>query len=158
MTLRSIAWLLVPFLLAGCASSPDPVEPAAAGEAASPLGAPSPFSTSGEVFLPPSSGSARVETLVAFAVNASGMGGSITLHLGNRMGFELPASIADVEVEVRDPAGEPIATAHLQAPAFDATLALADLVAGEHALALLSYGGSDGAANGDYVAFALEIA
>lgn len=139
----------------GCVGTlPGPDSPAASDAAPPRL----PFESEGTVWLPPSSGSARAETLIAFAVNASGMTVSASLRLAMRSFVETPSS-ADVAVELRGPDGEVLAETVLRYPAsHEATLEAPAVMPGEHVLALLSYGGSDAEAYGDRVDYLLRAA
>lgn len=148
--------LLATVALAGCAA-PDAVLEAS-GSPGLDAPPPAPFVAEGLTFLPPSQGEARETTEIPFYVNATGMTGDIVMRLGGRYVVELPPLLADVEVEVRGPAGDVIGGARLGASSSEATIALADLARGDHALVLLSYGGSDGRANGDYVAWRIAVA
>lgn len=154
-----IAIALLATTLAGCVDAPTPVPSEsidAAATAPDEAPAAAPFSASGRAWLPPSSSGEREETLVVFPVNASGMVGEVTLRLGMQYVVELPPAFSDVQVEVRAPSGDVVATATLTMGAPDATFALESLVVGEHALALLSYGGSGGG-TGDFVDWRIDV-
>ena len=152
-----LAPLALALAVAGCAA-PEAAESVAAADAVEDALAAAPFSSEGVVFLPPSQGQEREVTEIPFEVNATGMSGDVVLHLGGKYVIELPGVLADVEGEVRAAAGEVVGAAQLSNAAQDATIALADLVAGPHTLVLLSYGGSDGQGNGDFVEWAISVA
>lgn len=142
-------------LLAGC-TAPDATEtattgPASPGEIAGGM-------VEGTVWLPPSQGQDRVETLVELPANHSGLRVAAQLALGSAYGpQELPLSTADVLVELRAPNGDVLADAHLGTQQREGTLEAATVEAGPHVLAILSYGGSDGSANGDHVHYHVEV-
>lgn len=140
-------------LAAGCLDAPgESLNPAA-----SPL--PTPFSAEGVTWLPASEGAGRSETILPFPVNGTGVALTVALRLGAHYGSELPASIADVHVELRAPDGEVLAKGALgTGRGHEERLAATAERPGEHALVLLAYGGSDGEANGDYVAWRIEAA
>lgn len=145
--------LVAALVLAGCAQPSSP----AAEVAAAPGPDVAPFLLEDTVWLPPSQGQERVETLIAFPVNASGTLLVGHLALGSAYGpAELPETIADVQVELRDPAGEVLAQAHLGTGERQADLEVVLESASEHVIALLSFGGSDGAQYGDHVHYSLE--
>lgn len=150
------AWLLVVLAVgvSGCASVESPV--ASDAVAAMDAVAAAPFDAEGVVWLPPSDGE-RAVSEVAFEVNASGMSGELALRLGERWVVELPASIADVVVEVRDASDVVLASTELNAGQMEATLSVEDLAAGPHRLVLSSYGGSGGGM-GEYVAWRIAVA
>ena len=148
--------LALAVVVSGCVASEVP--PAAdVGAASIDAAAPAPFAAEGVAWLPPSEGNERAVTEIAFDVNASGMAGDVALRLGERWVVDLPTSIADVVVEVRDAADAVLASAQLRAGQMEATLALEDLAQGPHRLVLLSYGGSGGGM-GEYVAWRIAVA
>jgi hypothetical protein len=154
-----LALALLPF--AGCLEAAPTEDPStmSAGDDAVGMAAAAPVppvALEGEAWLPPSQGQDRMETLVEFATG-DGFAGTVALRLGARYGVETPPLLADVVVEVRDPAGDVLETAHLSLDSPEAELALDGLAAGPHALALLSYGGSGGG-YGDYVWYSIELA
>lgn len=111
----------------------------------------------GTVWLPPSQSQAREETLVDLPANQSGLRVVAQLALGAAYGpQELPLTTADVVVELRAPSGEVLSDAHLTAQAREATLEGVTAEMGPHVLAILSFGGSDGEANGDHVHYHVE--
>lgn len=153
--MRSILVTLA-LLVGGCAA------PAASNDAAdSATGADVravPFAAEGRVWLPPSQGQSREETLIPFLVNQSGMSIAVDLALGSTYGpADLPETIGDVVVEIRAPDGSVLADASMTTGARDAHLDAVANATGEHALAILSYGGSDGAANGDHVDWRIAV-
>lgn len=111
----------------------------------------------GTVWLPPSQGQERQETVVELPANHSGLRIVAQLALGSAYGpQELPITTADVRVELRAPNGDVLGDAHLSAQEREATLEGVTLEAGPHVLAILSYGGSDGQANGDHVHYHVQ--
>lgn len=148
--LLTVSALLV---LAGCAaptelegaatSTPIPVEP---------------FAAEGTVFLPPTGSQERAKTLLPFPVNATGS--TLTVHavLGSKYGpLDAPPVLTDVLLELRAPDGTVLAEGALDPASPEAHLEASAAQTGEHVLALLSYGGSDEEANGDYVAWRIEV-
>ena len=144
-------------LLAGCATpSEDAVDGASMGPM--PGAHVEPLRIEGTVWLPPSDGDARKETLVPFPVNASGARVAVAVHLASTYGpLELPALLSDVIIELRDPAGKVLASAHVTMGEPEGDLDAVVASAGEATLAFLSYGGSDGTANGDRVEYAADV-
>lgn len=156
-------------LLAGCMDKTEaPVETASAdplvAEAAEAVAnatmaaPPAPVTIEGTVWLPPTTGNDRTESLVELPVSVDGQTIRATLHLGSWYGIaEIPPVLTDVLVELRDPAGVVLAEASLTMGQTDAEV---DGIspAGTAILALLSYGGSDEEGNGDHVDYVAEIA
>lgn len=144
-------------LLAGCVQSPAAETPTPApAEATEPVI--EVVHLDGVVWLPPNRGQEREETIVELPANASGLAIEAMVVLGSTYGpVPLPATIADVIVQIRDAEGNALAEEHLTAESAEATLEAVTEVAAGHALAFLSYGGSDGSANGDHVDFVVEI-
>lgn len=139
--------------LAGCLGVPEPLSSAAAEELV-------PYEASGTLFLPPSGGETRVETLVAVPVNATGAEIAIEMAFGARYSDqESPVSLSDVLVELRDPAGEVLAQGSktMGTPA-TINLGATSTLVGDHALVILSYAGSDGNANGEYATYTITVA
>lgn len=153
LALTSMGLLL---LTAGCVDEPeDTLGAASVPEADVPV---EPFGAEGTVWLPPSSGEDRVETLIPFPVNASGSSLVAELALGSRYGpLDLPPVLTDVLVELRAPDGTVLAEGALDMQETQARLEARAQAAGEHVLALLSYGGSDEQANGDFVDWRLDV-
>ena len=144
------ALVLLPLLLAGCASPEDSVEPEAKPG--------TPWRSEGAFFVKPSGGSGLAVTEVPFLVNATGFTATATLAVGSRQGpVELPRSTAYVEARLVDADGKVHAEAR-RMPAGEPTLKLEakDFPAGEATLVIAVGGGSDGEANGDHVTFALD--
>lgn len=113
----------------------------------------------GIVWLPSSSGQEREETPVELPANATGLRIAASLLLGSTYaGANAPALLADVIVQIQDAAGEALAEAHLTMDAPTAQIEAVTADAGGATLMVLSYGGSDGSANGDHVSFGVEIA
>lgn len=113
----------------------------------------------GTVWLPPSQSQEREETLVELPANHSGMHVVASLALGSLYGpAELPITTADVLVELRAPSGDVLGDVHLGTQTREGTIDATTAEAGPHVLAILSYGGSDGSANGDHVHFHAEVA
>lgn len=127
----------------GCLAAVDEPAPAAA--------APLPAPVEGRAWLPPSQGQDRMETLVAVPDVPAGATMNARVVLGSTYVAPVPLQTADVLVELRDAAGEVIAEARLGSDAPEAELEGVVTLAGEAALALLSYGGSDGSSMGDHV-------
>lgn len=151
-TLATGTVLVLALALAGCI---DPATEAAVAPA--PSDAPAGGIVEGAVFLPPSSGEDRVETLVEIPANSSAMRVVADLVLGSRYGpLEAPLQTGDVLVEIRGPDGAALVDAHLGPQETQARLEAETLADGAHTLAILSYGGSDGQANGDYVSYRVE--
>lgn len=147
MKIPAPAILLV--LLAGCAA-PEPVLEAAIEPSP-------PIEMEGTIFLPPTQGSDRVETIVEIPVETDGTAIRASVHLGSRYaGTDVPPAMTDVLVELRDPAGEVLAEGSLAMGAEDADLEGVSS-AGVAALVFLSYGGSDEQANGDFVRYAIAL-
>ena len=150
--------LLVPSMLcvlalAGCLDAPADAAVAALPPEAVPGGL-----LEGELFLPPSSGQDRIESVVELPANASGLRIDARVALGSRYGpLDAPVQTADVLVELRGPDGDVLADAHLSAQQTEATLEGDTVRDGPHTLALRSYGGSDEQENGDYVAYRVQV-
>lgn len=144
--------------LAGCVDTPAPVEndvPAAAtrsGDAANDAAA---FAAEGVVWLTVTTTLEGSSSTVDFPVNASGMSLGVILRKGRWVGSEAPTSLASVMAEVVDPDGNTVAEAMMPfgADTQETTLAADALTAGPHTLRLTTWGGSDGAGHGHYVAF-----
>lgn len=146
--------LLTCALLAGCAS-PSLAAPREAATAPPATAAHPPAHLAGTVWLAPSQGQERVRVELPFDA-ATGMAIDAKLAFGMRMGVDLPAGFGDVVVELRGPDDALLATGHLTAQEATAALHASANATGTHRLVLLSYGGSDGAANGDHVDYALD--
>lgn len=147
-------------LLAGCLGDEPTTEGATAPgvPTAAPV-ATGPVTVEGTLWLPPSSGQTREETLIELPANASGLRIVGHLVLGAAYGpAELPVTMADVEFELRDAAGTVLASGHLTVQSREGEIEATTEGVGPHVLALLSYGGSDGSGNGDHVHYTLEIA
>lgn len=154
-SMRAIFPLVTLSLLAGCIDAPTDATGAAAEDAWADL--PVGGLVEGEVFLPPSSGQDRVETLIEVPANVGGLTIVADLALGSRYGpVDAPLQTADVLVELRGPEGDVLADAHLGAQQTEARLEAETTMDGPHTLAILSYGGSDGEANGDFVSYRAE--
>ncbi len=176
-TVRGMALLIMLMAAAGC-MSPDPVpDPADAeeNEATAPaaLEAPAanatldgggdvatdalPWHSSGTWFIARPNNDCWTHE-IPFAANATGMHLAVTLHLGSHYGFtELPP-VYEVNAAILDPAGEPLVTA-TRAITDEPHLTLESTAATEglHALTLDGcWGGSDGSAYGDYIAFEIK--
>lgn len=150
-----LAATILALLATGCITDAATDAPDAMDQAASAL----PFAGEGRIYLPPSNGNDRVESLIAFPVNASGMSLVADLALGSNYGpLDAPVTIADVRVELRAPDGTVLADGALGAQNARAHLEASAATSGEHALAILSYGGSDEEANGDHVDWHLDAA
>jgi len=157
-------------LFAGCMNAPEEPfeaanveEPASAGADAPPSAdaaaePPPPITIEGTIWLPPSSGQDRAESLVEVPVAANGSRIHAALHLGSRYGAtELPPLLTDVLVELRDPTGEVLGSTTLTMNAPDGEIEAVAPTAGTPTLAILSYGGSDGQANGDHVDYVVNV-
>lgn len=169
-----LVWVaLAALVLAGCVeeggdAGEDDVQTAAAeagmAEAASEAAATAsanatPFVAEGTLWLPPSSGQEREESLLPFPVNATGMAIRVHVTLGSTYGpVELPVTMANVLVEVRDAAGEVLADGRVGTEGRELELEAEAGEAGEYVVALLSYGGSDGSSTGDHVHWGIETA
>ena len=153
-----LATILIALAFAGCMQGPEEALEAATTNAAPPI-VMEPFAAEGTVWLPPSSGQDRAETLILFPVNATGSGIVADFALGSMYGpLDLPAVLTDVLVELRAPDGTVLAEGALNMESTEAHLEVERTEAvGEHTLAILSYGGSDEEANGDYVAWKVEV-
>ena len=152
-----LATVVIALVFAGCTQGPGEALDAATVGPASTLVL-EPFAAEGTVWLPPTSGQDRVETLIPFPVNATGSAMVADLVLGSKYGpLDVPSVLTDVLVELRAPDGTVLAEGALNVREPEARLEVESAEAvGEYALALLSYGGSDGEANGDYVAWLIE--
>lgn len=163
--MRALACLAL-LVLAGCTSSetPDaPVDdigrPGATEDApARPdqeSAAPFHLDVSGTLWLPPTTGSAPTESVVPFQLNATA-DVHVTLHLGSTI---TPVATADAVVELRDASGNVLAQAEFHPPGFEPneqTLDVDAALAGAYELHFATYGGSDEAANGDYVDYRIQ--
>ncbi|HET6404101.1 MAG TPA: hypothetical protein VFH78_05600 [Candidatus Thermoplasmatota archaeon] len=150
-----LLWLALALVGAGCVTLPSELEGATTDDATTAV--PEPFSAEGTVWLPPSTGQSRMETVVVFPVDAGGMGILANVALGSQYGpAELPLTTADVQVQLRAPDGTVLAEASLRGLARQASLEGEAKEAGEHSLAFLSYGGSDGSSTGDHVHWHVE--
>lgn len=148
--------LLATLLLAGCAAPASTRTTAAPADHASASSASATHLT-GTVWLPPNQGQERARSEVRFVINASDMAIVAKVRLGSRYSTELPTTIANAQVELRAPDGSLLASAMLGASGkMEETLRAQANTAGEHKLVLLTYGGSDGASLGDYVAFTID--
>lgn len=146
--------ILLALALAGCLDVADE-----AGTALSDGALAAPFLAEGTVFLPPTQSDARTQTLLPFPVNATSSTIALDLALGSRYGpAEVPPLATDVLVELRAPDGSVLAEGALSMGEPEAHLEAVANASGEHTLALLSYGGSDEQANGDYVEWRVEVA
>lgn len=153
--------LLALLLLTGCVDAPTDDAAGAAAEkdtsGAADAGAIVGGIVEGTLWLPPSDSEARKETMIGLPANFSGMLLVGELTLGSQYGpAALPATVADVLVELRGPNGDVLDDAQLSTSEPTATLGATTTMAGPHTLAILSYGGSDGQANGDYVRYSVE--
>lgn len=152
--------LLAPVLLAAGCATPTGATESAAADPTLPGGsaAAAPWRSEGRYFVEPSNGGGLSTTELPFLVNATGFTATATLTVGSRQGpVELPRSTAYVEAQLLDAEGNVLAEARrmpLDAPTL--TLEARDAPAGEARLVIGVGGGSDGRANGDYVAFALD--
>lgn len=149
--------LIVLLALAGCVDVPDDASAdPTPDDAMLPV---EPFAAEGAQFLPPSQSQDRVETLIPFPVNATGSAIAASFALGSRYGpADAPPILSDVVVQLRAPDGSVLEESSVTIDMPEAQLDAEANATGEYALALLSYGGSDGEANGDYVAWRVDVA
>lgn len=108
----------------------------------------------GVYWLPMSLGPSTASGTILFPLKASGLDIRIQLRVGSRAaGLEAPASGAMVMAKLVDASNKTVAEAMIMPPEMQATIETANATAGECQLVLDTHGGSDGRANGDYVAY-----
>lgn len=151
--MRSAFLLLVTLALATGCLGPDAPTPEAGDAAALP------WRSEGAFFIQPPRDDAPTETVVPFLVNRSGADVTVRLAVDARYGpLGLP-STASVEARIEDAAGATLAEGGRPsggAAAF--TVEARGVPRGQARLVLLAYGGSDGEANGDRVAYVIDAA
>lgn len=108
----------------------------------------------GTYWMPMSLGMSTAKGNVAFLLNATGLDVAITLRVGTRLsGIEAPASGAMLMAKLIDATNKTVAKAMVMPPAKDAQIETTNASTGTATLILETHGGSDGQANGDYVAY-----
>lgn len=154
----ALALVALPLLLfAGCATPASDLHSPKESQTLATAALPASFEMRGTYWLPPSTSAGMERGEVAFMLNASGSSLRVDLHLGNRLvGSELPASGAMLAAAIVDSANHTVGSAMVMAPQRDAQIIIENLTAGAYRLDLETRGGSDGAANGDYVAYAIR--
>jgi hypothetical protein len=96
---------------------------------------------------------------VSFPLNASDLDVTIQLRVGSRAAsFEVPASGAMVMAKLIDATNKTVAEAMIMPPEQEVRIETANATAGACQLVLETHGGSDGKANGDYVAYTITAA
>ena len=138
-------------LAAGCLAQDAPPE----NDAPAAL----PWRSGGAFFVQPPQSDAPTKTVVPFLVNRSGADVTVRLAIDARYGALDVPSTADVRARIEDAAGETLAEGGRRAGgAATFTLEAKGVPRGEARLVLLVYGGSDGEANGDRVAYVIDAA
>lgn len=121
--------------------------------------APPPVKVEGDHFLPPTTGNDRAESRVDLPDATPDQAIRGTFRLGSRyMGLDVPPLLPEVIVELRDVNEGVLAEILLNAESPEGAIDATTATGGALAVIFLSYGGSDGSANGDHVAYVIEIA
>ena len=104
--------------------------------------------------MPASLGMSTARGNIMFPLNASGLDVRIDLRIGTRaVSVEAPASSAMLMAKLVDATSKTVAEAMIMPPETRARIETTNGTAGPATLVLETRGGSDGQANGDYVAY-----
>lgn len=113
----------------------------------------------GTYWMPTSLGMSTATGSIPFPLNTSDLSVTIILRVGTRVaGIDVPASSAMVMAKLVDASNKTVAEAMIMPPDKEAKIETTNATAGECRIILETHGGSDGNANGDYVAYVITAA